>query len=325
MRGRPAFRNARETVRAGGVALRARLLHNLSLKLGALALALVFWFFVVTDDTLVGQRTLRTELRVEGLAANELVAGLPAQVRVRLSGPSNRLRALESGTLEAVLNLRDATGEFEQPVRVFPPQGMTLLSVTPGEILGAVELRSQKQVTVQVVILTLPADAVLEPHPSPRTVRVGGSAAQLGRVTRVLALYDPTAPTPRTAVYAVDARGVPVLEVTVTPAQVKVALTPRPILFTRTLPLQLNVPVAGAEVVAATLTQREVVVAGPKAVLDGLTQVTAALSPGAETSSLSTGRSTFLVILELPEGVVALSAPRLTVQVRVPGRGSPNP
>ena len=314
---RPAARpGPLENAREVAAAFWERLRHNLPQKLSALVLATVFWLFVTTDDAFVAERTLRVPLRTEGLEAAESVFGLPEGVAVRLSGPSTRLRALEPDALDAVLDLRDVTGAFEETVRVFPPQGLTLLSVTPSEVLGTVEVRRRKQVPVAVVLLNAsPEDTVLEARASPQQVQVRGPAGALTRVSRVLAPYNPAAPASQAELYAVDARGVPVPGVTVAPTQALLVVAPRAVLQTRTLPLR---PPPSRGRVSATLLQENVSVAGPRRALETLTEIPTALP--AETSALSPGRYTLRATLTLPDGVTALSAPQLRVDVRPPER-----
>lgn len=323
MRGeRPAARpGLLENAREVAAAFRERLRHNLPQKLGALVLATIFWLFVTTDDAFVAERTLRVSLRTEGLSAAESVFGLPEGVAVRLSGPSTRLRAVEPDALDAVLDLRDVTGAFEEAVRVSPPQGITLLSVTPSEVLGTVEVRGRKRVPVAVVLLSAPSeDTVLEARASPQQVQVRGPAGALAKVARVLAPYDPATPEAQAELYAVDARGVPVPGVTVAPTEAGLVVAPRAVLQTRTLPLR---PPPRRGRVSATLLQEDVTVAGPRAALETLTEVPAALP--AETSVLGPGRYTLEATLTLPDGVTALSAPRLRVDVRPPGRAPSAP
>lgn len=309
------------TLRAFSLGLWRRLLHKLSLKLGALLLATVFWFFVSTDDALLAQRTLRAPLHTEGLAENQTVLGLPERVAVRLSGPSSRLNALNPDGLDLVLNLRGVTGAFEREVRVFPPQGITVVQVNPNGIIGSVETRVQKEVPVKVVVLGAgAADTVLETRPDPPTAQVEGAETQVERVTQVLAPYDPVAESADAAesvtVYAVDAQGEPVADVSAIPAQIGVAATPRTVLSTRTLPLVLGpVTVTGTEVVSATPTRDDVTVVGPEAVLGELSAVTATLQG---TSALKPGRYTLGLTLALPDGASALDAPQLELRVRAP-------
>ena len=299
--------------------LRATLFHNLLLKLGALLLATVFWFFVSTDDAVVSQRTLRAPLHTEGLSETQQVPGLPERVTVRLSGPASRLRALNPEGLDVVLNLRGVTGTFERGLRVFPPQGITVVRVNPSELIGTVEVRVQKEAPIKVVTLgTPPADTALTVRAEPANVRVEGAETQIAQVTQVLAPYDPATPTPpesaEVKVYAADAQGEPVLGVTVIPAQVSVSAAVSAVLSVRTLPLQLApVTVPGRRVVAADLTQDEVSVVGPKGILAELSQVTATLP---ETPALGPGRYTLALTLDLPEGVTARTTPQLELHLR---------
>ena len=315
-----------ETLRETSTRLRERLLHKFWVKLGAFLLAVIFWFFVSTDDALLAQRTLRAPLHTEGLTDTQTVPGLPDRVTVRLSGPSSRLSALNPDGIDVVLNLRGVTGEFGRDVRVFPPQGITVVRVSPNEIIGSVETRVQKEVPVQVVTLGAPtADTVLETQADSATVQVEGTAAQLERVTQVLAPYtadtdtqiaDTEVATTRVKLYAADAEGEPVAGVSITPEEVSVSAESRAVFSTRTLPLELtSVTVAGLEVVSATPTQAEVTVVGPEEVLKELSGVTASLP---ETSALGPGRYTLGLTLALPDGVTALQVPQLELDVRAP-------
>ena len=92
-------------------------------------------------------------------------------------------------------------------------------------------------------------------------------------------------------------------------------VAPRAVLQTRTLPLR---PPPSRGRVSATLLQENVSVAGPRRALETLTEIPTALP--AETSALSPGRYTLRATLTLPDGVTALSAPQLRVDVRPPER-----
>lgn len=296
---------------------RERLLHNGRLKLAALLLAATFWAFVRTDETVVSQRVLSAPLKVEGLAANQAVSGLPERVVVRLSGPPSRVAALNPDAVDAVLDLRGVTGTFEQPVRVFPPQGLGVVGTRPAELLGRVEVRVEKAVPVSAATFDAgPDDTATHVDVSPTVVVVSGAEARVARVTQALVPVDLAAPETEGRAYAADAQGALVRGVNSVPEMVKLEATQRPILSTRELPLVLEpVQVAGAEVVSATLSQESVTVAGPSAALAGLERVLARLP---ETPTPPPGQYTLDVTLILPEGVTALGTPQLTVRLRAP-------
>ena len=293
----------------------ARFWHNGYLKLAAFLVAVVFWVFVRNDNALISQRTFQAPLNIEGLSAAQLAPGVPERVEVRLSGPSSRIRTISAEGVDVVLNLRDVSGDFEQDVRVFPPQGITLLGVTPREIIGTVETRERKRVPVQAVLSSAaPSDGIIEVSPSPSEVVVSGAASLVAQVTRVLVPFSPEQPRDRAVPYAVDATGEPIAEITITPAQLRLTAARRDILYTKRVPLVLS-PLPGLEVQSAKLTLLEITVAGPKAALAGLTQVEASLP---ETPKLTPGQYTLDVSLALPEGVSALEVPQLTLQLRAP-------
>ena len=301
-----------------GAQLWATLLHNLPVKLGALLVATVFWFFVSTDGAVTAQRTLRAPLHTEGLSDTQRVVGLPERVTVRLSGPQSRLRTLNPDGLDVVLNLRGVTGSFERSPRVFPPQGITAVGVVPGELIGTVETLARLEVPVKAALLGSPsADTVLTLRAEPADVQIEGAETQVAQVTQVVAPYDPATPSEaakEVRVYAADAQGEPVPGVAVTPARVSVSAVASAVLSVRTLPLQVTpVTIPGRQVVSASPTQNEVTVVGPESVLAELSAVTATLS---ETPTPGPGRYTRALTLDLPAGVTALETPQLELHLR---------
>jgi YbbR domain-containing protein len=292
----------------------ASLVHNGYLKLGALLLALVFWVFVRNDNTLISQRTFRAPLNVEGLAANRTVPSLPERVTVRLSGPSSRIRALNPAGVDVVLNLRGVTGEFEEEVRVFPPQGISLISVTPREIIGTVEARAEKRVPVRPLLAPAPAGAQIEVAPNPAEVVVRGAESSVMEVAEVVVPFDPEQPRDLAAPYAVAENGRPVAGVSVTPGEVRLQATRSDVLYSKRVPVSFSpTELPGLEVRSAALLQTEVMLVGPQEALETLEGVSATLP---ETPPLRPGRYTLDVTLELPEGVAAVGTPQVALELR---------
>lgn len=295
------------------------LLHNGYLKLGALLVALVFWVFVHNDNALITQRTVRAPLNVEGLGAGQLALGLPDRVEVRLSGPASRVRAINPEGIDAVLNLRGVSGDFEEDVRVFPPQGISLVGVNPREIIGTVELRVSKRVPARAVLLSPePAGAVIEASAQPGEVAVSGAESLVNQVTQVLVPFNAQSPRDRAAAYAADQNGNPVEGVSVAPRLLRLEAQRSDVLHTKRVPVTLApVSLPGLEVGSAQLTQPEIAVAGPQAALADLNEVRATLP---ETPQLTPGQYTLGVTLDVPEGVVALEPLQLELQLRAPRR-----
>jgi hypothetical protein len=301
--------------------LRERLLRHSGLKLGALLVAAIFWLFVRTDETVISQRTLRAPLNVEGVGPAQTVLGVPERIEVRLSGPSNRISSLNPEGVDAVLDLRGVVGEFEQPVRVFPPEGITLLSVNPTEVLGRVELHVEKPIPVRALGFGEgPADSVTEIRTRPAQLTVSGAETQVARVTQALVPVDLAAPGAVGSPYAADAEGAPVRDVVLTPETVALEPLQRPVMGVRRVPLVLGaLEVAGGALEVAALSADSVRVVGPREALAELSQVVATPAETfMETPVLAPGQYTLEVSLALPEGVAALDKPQLEVRVGAP-------
>ena len=314
-------------------------------KLAALGLAVLFWVFVSTDETVTTQRSLLVPLNLLGLSANQIPVGVPDTVEVTVSGPGPRMDALRGENLDAVLDLRGAENEFERNVNVFPPQGLSLVRVNPSEVIGFVETQSSKRVPVRVVYLGSggatggaainPAtDILVTPLVTPDEVTVRGRTDTLQEVTAALALVDGNAYGAsagesaadaggvNAVPYAVDASGQPVMGVTLEPATVAVTLRQEPVLHLRALPLTLNLPdVSPLVVESSALSAAEVELAGPLERLNELEAVTATVEPA--TLPTQPGGYTLPLTLSLPEGVTALDTP--TVTLRLAERVSESP
>ena len=298
-----------------------RWLDNWPFKVAALLLAVMLWFFVRTDESVTGQRTLNVPVTVVGLDNSELASGVPERVEVTIYGPSTRVDALRAEGVDAFIDLQDVSGEFNVPVNVFPPQGLTSVRVAPTEIIGRVQTRTTKRVPVRVALYgPTPANAVVQSDTSPSEVIVTGLSSQVERVQAALApvtLQEGEQESPPVSPYAVDADGQPVQEVRLEPNQVRVTLSRESVLHTRRVPLSLTLPdVSPLEISAQSLSQPDVLLAGPKEVLNSLERVPASVNPS---SSVPRVREyTQVLTLQLPEGVRALETPRLELQLSQP-------
>ena len=279
----------------------------------------MLWFFVRTDESVTGQRTLNVPITVIGLDDSELASGVPERVEVTLYGPSTRVDALRPEGVDAFLDLQDVSGDFNVPVSVFPPQGLTSVRVAPTEVIGTVQRRTSKRILVRPALYgPRPTNAVMQPRATPSEVTVTGLGAQVERVQAALAPLtlerDADAPV---RLYAVDAAGQPVEEVRLEPNQAQVQIDRENVLHTRRVPLALTLPdVRPLEVTAQSLSQPDVLLAGPKEALDSLERVPASVNPS---SSVPQAREyTQTLTLQLPEGVRALEAPRLELQLSRP-------
>lgn len=292
-------------------ALLARLARNWPTKLAAFGIAFLLWLFVTSSNTSTTQRGLLLDLVVEGVAQDQVAVGLPTNVLVSISGPSTRVNRLTTDMLRATLDLNEVSGAFEQPITVQAPQEIEVETVEPALVAGFLETITSSSLAVQVALSgERPSGALLDVTVEPTNVTLTGRSQVLDTVQRAVAIAPATGGGSATVV-ALGADGAPVQGVTIEPRVVTVGVATRQALVTKDVEIDLNAPLA-PNLVNVTLSTALVSVAGPEQTLDALELVSGSVD--APTGNVEPGRYTLPVRLDLPEGVVALTAPTVTLQ-----------
>lgn len=297
-----------------------RLVQNAPRKLAALAVALLVWLFVASDTSSTAQRSLLVPIVVEGIGDEQVVVGLPQFAEVTVSGPTARVDRLRPESFEAVLDLAGLTGEFQAPVTVAAPQGLTLDRVAPNEVLGLVESVTRAQLPVVPALLGA-IDEDLRPQidVTPATASVRGRAAVVSRAVAVvvpLPAADALA-TPAAAAtgYAVDAAGRPLAEAVVETAEFSLQIGFASVWLEATVPLEVaplpTGPWSGPFDAPTSLR-----VVGVPSALRTLSVVVADVD--LPTDPLPPGRYTRPLRPRLPAGVLALAPPTVEVEAAAP-------
>ncbi len=291
------------------LALGQRLARNWPSKLAALLVAFFFWTVVTSSSTSTTQRSLLVDLEVDGVEATTVAVGVPATVEVSVSGPSGRVDRLRADQLRATLDLSDAASDFERRIQVQTPPDIRLLQVTPSDVIGFLEQVVQRVMPVEVALLGDPPPAAeLDSSAAPATVTIQGRSQVLDQVARVVALSPARGGT--VELLALDARGLPVSEVTFTPPSVAVTFAISDLLRSKVVPLSFTPPPTMTSQ-SIILSSDTVAIVGSPEALDAITSVAATVDP--PTGERAPGRYTFEVHLTLPSGVVALATPTATV------------
>lgn len=135
-------------------------------KITALAIATFLWLFVSTEQITTSQRSFLVPLTVVGLSDNQLATGVPEFIEVSVSGESTRIDALRAENIETILDLSNVRQDFARPVRVSPPQGITLLRRNPSEVIGTVETRASRTIAVTSAFLRAPTSLISPTNPA---------------------------------------------------------------------------------------------------------------------------------------------------------------
>lgn len=298
-----------------------RLLQNLPRKLAAVGVAFLVWLFVASDTTSTAQRSLLVPIVVEGIGAEQVVVGLPQFAEVTVSGPTARVDRLRPESFEAVLDLSGLSGDFQAPVTVAAPQGLTLERVAPNEVLGILESVTRAQLPVVASVLgAIDEDVRALVRVAPAAATVRGRAAVVSRAVAVvvpLPAVDALAAATLTvsAGYAVDGAGRPLPEAIVETTGFELEIDFDPVWTEATLPLEV-VPLTGATWSGPIDPPDALAVVGVPSVLEGLVVVAADVD--LPTEDVPPGRYTLPLRPRLPAGVLALSVPTVQVESTAP-------
>ncbi len=171
--------------------------RNLALKFLAIGLAVLLWFTVSGEPTIV-ERGLRIPLEFQNIPDGlEIVGDTPDTVDVRVRGSSAILSRLEPGEVVAVLDLdsaRPGSRLFDLVTeQVRAPFGVDVAQVAPATIALDLEPSGSRSVPVVPAVEGEPAPGYVvgEVSSDPATVLVVGPESRLRQLTE--AMTEPVA------------------------------------------------------------------------------------------------------------------------------------
>ncbi|RIH85309.1 YbbR-like domain-containing protein [Calidithermus roseus] len=264
----------------------SRLLHNLPAKLLALLASTLLWL-QLRESQPVTERSLTRPLQVLGLAGDRVAVGLPAQVQLRLRGPSRLLEGSNLNPVNAYVDLSGVDGgDFIRDVRVGLPAGVELVSLEPARVEARVERYETK--TLMVFVYNPSQSLTVEPS----LVEARGPMSLVAQAYRAIGYTEDNSDV--VLLTAVDIEGKPLGDLILTPDRVRV-IERGPLLTRRTLPLRLQRAPQGWRVLEASIPP-SVEVQGDPQVLRRLERIEAKVP-------LRAGRFEAPLELLLPEGV----------------------
>lgn len=225
----------RELLRRASDNLRVSLSReNLARFLLSLALAFGLWAWVeATNDPEIQRTISNVPVLPRGLPSNLVVTSDLPTVTVRVQGAQSRVQNLESGAIQATVDLHDVRepGIYSRPVRVELPGRLRLREIVPPEVTIQVDrLLERSDIPVEVVISSeLPPNvSVLSLKAMPERVTVRGPEQRIQSVARVTAPVDLTGRTTNfqdtVTLVPVDQNGRAVTGITVDPPTASVTV-----------------------------------------------------------------------------------------------------
>jgi len=170
--------------------IRNKLFENLTLKVIALVLAIIIWFFVVGEKKSEVRLTVPLELR--NLPEQmEIVDQSHSQAEVVIRGFSSVVKRLTPGDIDVHIdlsNVRIGTNSFAlSPNDITVPVGTTVLQVSPAEVAITLDATTTKMVPIKPVMRGSPAQGyvVEDVTVKPETVQVVGAQHTLKTLNKI--------------------------------------------------------------------------------------------------------------------------------------------
>jgi YbbR domain-containing protein len=292
-----------------------RTVHNLPQKLAALLVAVLVWLVATADRRANIEVGFDVPLQLRdttGGASRRAVSGLPATVRVTLSGQRSRVQTLNASAAQASVDTTGAQeGSFNLPVAVVAPEGTRTLRVLPSRVQGFVDSQLSRLLPVTLAAAAPPLGSLPSYALTPTAVTVTGPSRLVKTVARVISepLALAAGAEGESRVVALSASGEPVTGIVLRPASVIVRRSDLGSLPVRSLEVLLP-PVPARLKVVSSISPAQLRVVGPPGVLATLNSVSAVLTYRPGTSRVTAS-------FKLPSGVQPLDSVQISLNVTV--------
>ena len=171
--------------------------NNLSLKLAALLVAIVAWYYVMEDKNPVKTQEYRnipvTILNQEQLSEKQLVLTEPKNptVNITLQGKRNEMNRINYNEIQASIDIKDylREGTHSIKINVDKPNTLTVIKMDKTEVSVRLENIIKKNLPVQVKIMDQPGDDYIleETGSNPAGVTIEGPSSKIAQITQVVA------------------------------------------------------------------------------------------------------------------------------------------
>ena len=224
--------------------------NNRMLKLIALAIAIVLWLYVGTQQDPLAQHTYEVQLEMENLPVDKTASLSEETVKVRVMGRQDRLNALSGSDFKASVDLSDMEeGEHALPVQVTLPNEVYFARTNPSMVNVQVDALQGSEMRVEINTTgTLPGGVTLEDMSvEPQKVFVtSDDAALLAEVDSVgvsvdlASIYDDSKQNVDVQFYDIAGNPINDKRLQALPAQVSLAIKTSQSDTEKTVPIQAN-------------------------------------------------------------------------------------
>jgi len=163
---------------------------NLSLKLISILLAVILWYFVVSERS--GEITISIPLDFHNIPTSLIIIKNPLEsINVRIGGPATLLRGLSPKDVKAIIDLSNAKAgltEFAiQAEQITLPRGLRITMISPASIMLRLEELSSKKLPVEAILIGKPSEGfeITGVSIDPPVVEIIGAQNELKRLKSI--------------------------------------------------------------------------------------------------------------------------------------------
>jgi len=159
----------------------------LDIKILALAMAIVLWFYISSEYNITAERYFDIEIRPINLAENLSIKSIRDKISVGIDGPKNILENLSSQKIVGTVDLRniEEPGKYQLEANVIIPKNTNVTRIIPNEVTVEVEEILEQEFQIEYNLIGLPERGYsLEDEPDiiPREVTIIGPDTLLKQI-----------------------------------------------------------------------------------------------------------------------------------------------
>jgi len=166
--------------------VKSLIFRNFGLKLFSFLLALVMWLILIPEEKIFSEKTVTVPLEIYNIPSQmELIEKPVPTVDVQVRAPNRLLNEINSATVRAILDLRNAEiGRQEFALRqsmIILPQDAEVRDISPSQVDVVMERIDEIMLEVEPVTTGSPPEGYkfLKAVPDPAVVAVRGAESKL--------------------------------------------------------------------------------------------------------------------------------------------------
>lgn len=163
---------------------------NVSLKFLSIVLAIILWYFVISEKA--GETALSIRPDFRNIPSSLIIFKNPVEsINIRVTGPVTLLRGLSPRDIKALIDLSDAKPGVAtfgiQPENITLPRGLQVTMVSPASITLRFEKLMKKKFLIEAVLVGKPPEGykITGVWVEPASIEVVGAENELMGLKRI--------------------------------------------------------------------------------------------------------------------------------------------